>query len=237
MKLLLPLGVGALVFLVAAYGPMPRQEGGVHGRYLELRDAAVFAGACHVNGEVDHQGRRALLAFDLEGGVFDGVDLSGVELAVAVGSTDNLARGAERTGVAFVDENLAPSVQRAAIAWLQARHGDELGLSGGARCVPLDLTLEGERFALEVPGVARAEGSLLPDRACCSMPEDVWYEPLAGQAGAVVGQALSCRFEGTTGIEPWTYEGQNNAFVGAFADEPCGAPAPCAAPTGVPAAP
>lgn len=220
MKLLLPLLVGGLVFGVALLAPEPLDDGGVHGRYLEVRSAAVFAGACHVNGEVDHQGRRALVGFAFDGGRHDGVELRGVRLAVALASEDNLADGAPRRSAVFVDENLEPRRADAAMAWLQARHGDALALDGRAEPTALALEVGDEQFRLDVEGVAHVDGAALADRACCTMPENVWYEPLAGPVDTVVGQALACRFEGAPGIDAWTYEGQNNAFVGTFAEPP-----------------
>lgn len=190
----------------------------VRGQYLELRSAAVFAGPCHVNSERDHQGRRALLAYQLEGGRWMDEMMEGVDLVVAVGSDKNLDEGLPRRSVVYTDASLPESQRRHAVGWLTSAHGDQLGEIQEVIATDIELDLDGTSFRLDIPGVASAAGETLADEACCSMPESVWYEPLAGPApeATMVGNASRCRFEGAAGIKPWTYEDQNNAFMGSF---------------------
>jgi hypothetical protein len=184
----------------------------VSGLYVEARSASVFAGPCHVNGEYDLQGRQALLGFRIEGGAWQGTDLSGVQLAAAVRSEENLAEGAPRSTTVWLDEDLEPERREAALGWLRATHGEDLGpieVAGASAAVAVD----GERFSVDVEGVCQLQGSLLADRSCCTMPESVWYQPVAAVSDVIVGQSEVCRFEGQPA---WSYQQQNNVFVGRF---------------------
>jgi hypothetical protein len=190
--------------------PTPGTE--VSGYYVEARSASVFAGPCHVNGEYDLQGRQALLGFHIERGAWQGTDLSGVQLAAGVRSSENLAEGTPRETTVWLDPALAPARREAALGWLKAKHGDALGTIDVA-AAGTELTVDGERFALDVAGVGRLAGSLLADRSCCSMPESVWYEPVASVHDAIVGQSEVCRVDAAPA---WSYQQQNNVFVARF---------------------
>jgi hypothetical protein len=227
-KMLLALTAGMLAAIgtgVAFTVTHPDVAPNVKGRYVEVRSAAVFAGGCHVNAEADHQGRRALMGFQLEEGRWLDEDLSGIDIAVAVASDTNLSDGGPRRSVVYIDESVTGPRRREAVAWLKDAYGDSLGEVEEVLSAPVTVRRNGQRFSIRVAGdgadILSVEGSSLPDLACCSMPESVWYEPLVDTENAVVGQATRCRFEGAGSIAAWTYEEQNNAFIGSFDDYLC----------------
>lgn len=191
------------------------------GDYVEARNVTLWGGACHLNGEYDHQGDAAIVAWAIDAGAHGGVDLAGVEVAAAVSSDHNLAEGEARTSSVFVDA-ASPEQRDAAVAWLRAEHTDALGAI--RRVVERSIAVErvGERFRVEVDGLVELEGSAIADRACCTMAERRGYEPLMAPAGAVVGFADVCTFEGTDALRGWQYEGANSVFLTAFG-EPRGA--------------
>jgi hypothetical protein len=177
---------------------------------VEFRSAAVWAGACHYNGEYHHRGQGALLGFAFEAGELDGVDVAGLAAVVALGSEQNLDEATVRTAEAWIDAN-ADAEQRAAVeAWLARQVGRLAAVHAGQ----VEVRVGPESFGLVVAGVAEAAADTLADRACCSMPENRWYEPLVGAPGAPVGYVDRCRFEGGEQLSGWTYEGENSAFLG-----------------------
>lgn len=175
---------------------------------VEFRSAAVWAGACHYNGEYHHRGQTALLGFAFEGGAVDGVELAGLAAVVALSSDQNLDEGAECRIEAWLDEGADGRQAAALVAWL----GNEVGALDAVHRAAVEVQAGAESFGLLVPDVAEAAADTMADRACCSMPENRWYEPLSGPAGAPVGYVQRCRFEGSEALEAWTYEGENSAF-------------------------
>jgi len=179
---------------------------GLTGDYIEVRDCTVFGGACHVNSELESQGRSALIAWRLDRG--------GVVVA-AVESDDNLAREGPRRAVFYVAGASAELVARLA----RSARLESIEQRGAE----VSFERDGDRFHVVVPGVLEVAGEALADRSCCSMPSLVWYAPLAtGDSvrvvDAVVGNPDRCSFEGDAGLTAWTYEGANTAFVGRFTD-------------------
>ncbi len=195
-------------FELPIYVPAGTSGSGVVVDRVEFRSAAVWAGACHYNGEYHHRGQTALLGFAFEGGAVDGVELAGLGAVVALASDLNLDEGAERQIEAWIDEDADEGQVAALTAWL----GTEVGELDVVHRAAVEVHAGLESFGLVVPGVAEAAADTMAERACCSMPENRWYEPLAGPAGAPVGFVERCRFEGSEALEGWTYEGENSAF-------------------------
>jgi hypothetical protein len=211
--------VAALVALLLAAGchapaAPPAADTPVSARYVEVRSAAVFAGPCHVNGEYDSQGRDAVVGLRVVAGRWQGHDLAGVQLVACVSSPSNLAEAAPRRTTLWLDVGLDPARREAAAGWLAATHGAALG-QVELREAAVEVRLDGEAYAIEVPGVCAVQGLLLPNRACCSMPEAVWYGPvLPGARDLVVGHSDACAVTG--GPVAWTFQRQNNALAGSL---------------------
>ncbi len=212
------------------------------GAYVEARNASVYGGACHYNGELTTQGERALLAWRLDGGVYHGVTLAGVELAAAVGSSSNLANDGARQCVIYVDSKAQPAQREAAVRWLREAHGEELGSVLAVESVPLDVASDGEHFRAKVGDAFELCGSAMPDRECCKMPYNVWYQPFEQLDARVVAVTNHFAWREARLGASFERSGHNDAFLGAFGSAPqlfaaeensspcCGAKRACAAP-------
>lgn len=199
----------------------PAALGAPTGSYLDVRTATVFGGACHVGSEAYSQGRDGIAAWSVESGGFEGQDLSGVRIAAVIDAPQNLGLSGgdeDRSSVLVID---APSASAAAAAesWLRSSCEAALGDIVEVRRAEVQLsnTKEGA-FDLRVEGLLAARGEGLADRACCSMPEQVWYGPLAGDRvrDPIVGFTEHSTFAGAAGLDAWTYDGANTAFLGSF---------------------
>ncbi len=219
-------GTGAAVALsdLAAQGQTPAAASGLGapaGSYLDVRTATVFGGACHVGSEAYSQGRHGLAAWLIESGGFDGQDLAGVRMAAVISGPGNLGLSGgleDRSSLLVID---APSAAAAATAesWLRSTSAQALGEIVDVRREVVELTNTGEgAFDLRVGNLLAASGEGLADRACCSMPEQVWYGPLAGDTvlDPIVGFTGHSTFAGAAGLDAWTYDGSNTAFLGTF---------------------
>jgi hypothetical protein len=187
------------------------------GAYVEARTASVFAGACHYNGELVTAGREALCAWRIESGSWNGVDLSGVAIAALVTADANLVeRAVPRRSVVHVDAALAPDKAAAAVRWLAGTRADLLGTVVEVRAEPLTVAIGAEAYRVAAPGAFELEGATLPDRACCKMPQHVWYEPLEALERPLVG--LDATFEASAPLldRAWSRPGENAAFTGRF---------------------
>lgn len=189
----------------------------VRGRCVEARSASVFAGACHYGAEATTGGREAIIALSVESGAFHGVDLSGVQVAAAIAGEGNLADPkAARRSILYAADTADPIAVRAAEDLLRERFGAVLGTVEEARAVPLRMRLDGDHYRIEAGALFEIEGALLPDRACCKMPYQVWYRPFLPLQGSVVGCNAVFRYRDATLGPTWERFEENTAFAGAF---------------------
>jgi len=208
--------------LSSSEGALDARADAPQGVYLEVRNATVWGGACHIGSEAVSQGTYAAAGWSFDGGAHGGVDLSGVRVVSVVQGTSNLqadevfrAGGAPEVRASIWVDAPDERAAEAAVDHVRSRldHGTVLTVERA----PLTVDRSGDLFRLEVPGLLTVEGEALPDRSCCTMPESLWYSPLASGYEAVVGNPTTCRFvghgEGAARLSPWAFEGENSAFV------------------------
>ncbi|MEL6713144.1 MAG: hypothetical protein AAFP86_05185 [Planctomycetota bacterium] len=173
--------------------------------YVEARDTTVWGGACHVSGDAACYGRRAACAFDFGDArvvlsVVGDRNLQGQDVFRAGGAAEVQVEAwvdADDTGAALARAyTAAPDLPA------------PLEVHGG----PIEFTVDGEAFLVRVPGRIELVGDLMPDRACCTMPESRWYAPIARVERTVVGNAESCRVQGAE-LGSWAFEGENSVFI------------------------
>lgn len=77
-----------------------------------------------------------------------------------------------------------------------------------------------DAYRVSVADAVEIAGALMPDRECCSMPFNVWYEPFDGAvAKPIVGAAdLSCR-DDVLGRR-FTLRGANCVLAGEWGEQP-----------------
>jgi hypothetical protein len=187
-----------------------------HGVYVEARTAAVYAGACHYGGQYTLEGREAVLGWHFEGGSEGGVDLAGTDLAVLLSGEGNLDAGGARRSVLYLDGDAPPAARAAARAWVERTQGALLGAVTAVETVPVDVGRAGDAFHLTAGAGIELRGAALPERACCRMPYNVWYDPFVALQGRLVGNASTFRADAPALARRWALAGENDVFFGAF---------------------
>jgi hypothetical protein len=230
MKSLCPFAAVAVALtltltLTSSAGPGSGKDLAACGRYVEARTASVFAGACHYNGEFTTRGRSAVLAWSFEEGSWQGESLVGVRIAAAVAGRENLAQADSETGVRrsviYLADDVPLERAQAALALIRQRHASALGVVIAVERVPLTLAFRGDQYDLAIPEVLELRGEVMPDRACCKMPLNVWYDPFVTLDRRLVGCSelfvVHAPVTRHTGGARFTSYGANDAFTGRFA--------------------
>lgn len=188
------------------------------GDYVEARTASVFAGACHYSGEYMSDGREAIMAWHFSRGESQGVSISGLIALAVVRADDNLAEesGHHHTYL-YIDSRANSLQQQALTAALEKRYASVFGDVSKVSATAISFTRTStEDFTVSAPQIASLNIKALPDRACCKMPNLVWYKPLAPIENRRVGftQLASCTQQ--TGGDAWSRGNENSAFYGTF---------------------
>ena|SRR5437660_6000814 len=189
----------------------------IKGDYVEVRTASVFAGACHYNGEVVTTGRDALMAWQVNSGSWNGVDLAGVRTVAVVSSDSNLSdTQAARHSELIVDKSASRAQELAIIDAIKTKYAVTLGKIVSVRNEPVEFKHEEKAYSISSSGIAAINVESMPDDLCCRMPQLVWYEPLIPLAGRKVGYTKSALYAGGAVGDAWQRDGENSAFYGSF---------------------
>src|SRR6478752_3368341 len=101
------------------------------GTYLESRTCQVYTGPCFANAETALAGREAVMAWNIETGSQDNVDLSGLSVVMVVRGNDTLAyKGVEDPSElksAVIVDAKATATQREALLTFVKEHTGRAG--------------------------------------------------------------------------------------------------------------
>lgn len=188
----------------------------IAGDYVEARTAAVFAGACHYNGELVTTGRDALMAWSFTAGSHDGVSLAGVRAMAAVTSHENLIdTAAGHQSEIVVDPSASAEQVAAVVSLLKSKCSAALGTVTSVHRAPITFVRNDEGYNVEAVSFGSLIVKYLPDNACCVQPGEVWYEPLSPTENRKVGYTESAAFNGEL-TAPWYRHAENGAFYGSI---------------------
>jgi len=193
----------------------------VSGVYVEARTADVYTGPCFANSEVGLVGNEAIMAWRIEEGGWQGVDLSGLSVLAVVRSEatlgDPYAESRDAQAVLIVDAGASGS-QQSALEGFARGMGGEL-LSNVARVeaaeVSFDLKPNGEA-SVTAGALAAVRTRPLDHRDHLCGNETVFYPPLAPTEGAAPGVALEHTWRGSGLGSTWKSPGKRSTFVGRF---------------------
>ena len=183
------------------------------GQYIEVRTCSVFAGACHVNGELMTTGNDALMAWNFD---------NGVRIMAAVSCDDNLIHeNAARQSEILIDltgvKVGGKAAGDAALKSILSHDSASLGKIVAIRHGSISFNVGGEEYLVDAAGFGSMEVQELPDHSCCKQPNSVWYEPLVSLKGRMVGYTVSAQYASGRAGETWQREDENGAFFGAVA--------------------
>ncbi|MBX6313374.1 MAG: DUF1326 domain-containing protein [Isosphaeraceae bacterium] len=231
------LATAALCGALALLGATPAKSAQIEGDYIEARTADVYTGPCFSNAEVFITGDKAVLAWKVNRGSWNGVDLSGLIVAAAVRGTTTFSedRPEEARSVLIVDQKATPQQREALIALAKHLAGARLSKIAEVKTALMSLTVEDHHGAPEAapahrlhqtphaprgqfwaPGLASILTRPLDesDHACGN--EVVAYEPLSQGVNALPAYTLAHRFAGKGLDARWDDPNCRSSFVGHF---------------------
>lgn len=217
-RALLSLAVLALVLLAA-----PAGAAGITGQYMEARTCDVWTGACFANAEMNLTGKHAVMAWKIDKGSFQDVELDGLSVVAVVAASDTL--GLQQTGQArsslIVDERASVEQREALIHFAQQQGGDLVKNVIDVKSAPIDLNLcscKTEVCAkLKAGDLARIETRCIDHRndKACGHEKD-FYPPLSKDVKVKAAIAVEHSYRGLSFNETWKDSDRRGAYVGSF---------------------
>lgn len=195
----------------------------VSGTYLESRTCLVYTGPCFANAETAMAGREAMMAWNIETGTKNNVDLSGLSVVMVVRGNDTLAyQGVadpqELKSAIIVDEK-ATTEQRDALISFAKEHAGRAGKEVvRVDVAPIAMSLD----SVELKGELKAGDTvkLITRKAkpsdCICSNEVAFYPPLAKVNRFAAGVAIEAEYKGTGLGATWSTPESRSAYMGEF---------------------
>jgi hypothetical protein len=197
----------------------------IEGEYLEARTCNVYTGPCFANGEIGLAGKEAVMAWKVEKGGWDGVDLAGCGVAVVLSSETTLGDDevfARRPGkiesVILVDDEATKEQKAALVAFVKETAKEYTRHVRRVASVPVKLENDHvtSRGVFTAGDVAKIETRELRKGDCVCSNEIVFYQPLIEVENAHPAYSLDLTFQGQGLDKSWKAGGERGAFLATF---------------------
>ncbi|HXG92831.1 MAG TPA: DUF1326 domain-containing protein [Blastocatellia bacterium] len=221
-RMLLFAAIGLTVLMMSATGKAQQ----ISGEYIETRSADVWTGPCVANGEVNLAGDQAILAWRVEKGNWNGVDLEGLSVVGVVKANatlgDEYNNPYPAKAVMIVDERANDAQRKALVSFAQDMAGELLKNVVSVETAPIEMRVshEGEHFSktvLHAGRYASIETRAIGGKDHLCGNEEVYYPPLASLTHSMPAVAETDEFNGRGLGVVWSSHGRRSAFVGTFA--------------------
>jgi hypothetical protein len=213
--------LGALVVLAAA---SVAAADDLKGDYLETRTCDVYTGPCFANGETGLTGEDAIMAWSIDRGTYENVDLAGLKVVMVSNASGTLGFGGTLVSypdpiksVIIVDQTATPRQHDALVqfATVNAKHAGEI-----VKVVSAPIKMNLDHFAvvgeLEAGKYAKIETRKLNKGDCVCTNELVFYPPLNDVKNAVPAFTVAGSFSGPGLGTHWTNDSSRSSFLASF---------------------
>lgn len=195
--------------------------GEIKGEYLESRNADVWTGPCFANAEMGIVGNKAVLAWKVTDGEFNGVKLTGLGVAaVVIGDrTFGIGETVKTKAVLLVDERATTSQREALVAMVKSFAPETVQDIVATRDVPFEMSASqctGGGCASLKAGDVQIATRCLTHRDCICGHEELAYEPLSKVEGAYAAYTIKNHYTGAELGETFHENNARSAIIARF---------------------
>ena len=193
------------------------------GTYVEARTCQIYTGPCFANGETGLAGQEAVLAWNIESGKHQGVDLSGLSVVMIVKADCTIGfRGldeAKSIAASVILDDKANSKQQAALAHFAREH---VGLSSEQtvriESLPLEVKLDTTELNASVQAGKAVQLTTRKARKddCICSNESAYYPPIVALEHFVPGVTVEGSVRARGLGSRWEVPGDRNVYMATF---------------------
>lgn len=218
---LLSIAIVAVLFQSASLATAAQ----LSGEYLEARTCDVYTGPCFANAEMDLAGKEAVMAWKVDKGTWDDVNLDGLGVALiavsekTMGSSPYFKMHAGKViSVILVDERASSTQRDALVSFVKASAKELTTNIQKVVAAPIELVNDHEagKGRFTAGEVAHIETRALGKGDCVCSNEQVFYDPLSAVRNSRPALASTLSYTGDGFDRTWTTHGQRSAFLGTF---------------------
>jgi Protein of unknown function (DUF1326) len=211
-----------LLAVVALTVPAAAAES-LTGTYLETRTCQVYTGPCFANAEMAIGGKEAVMAWNIETGKQNDVDLAGLSVVMVLSGNETLGfRGVddppELKSAIIVDAKATAKQREALIAFAKEHSGRAGKAVVRVDAAPITMSLD----SVELRGELKAGDAVKlttrkakPTDCICSN-EVAFYPPLTEVNRFAAGVSIEAEYKGSGLGVHWSAPESRSAYVGEF---------------------
>ena len=196
----------------------------IRGHYLETRNAEIYASHCFANSESGIRGDLAIMAWSVDQGDVDGVNLDGLNVVAVVKASSTIgnpfANPLPTKTMLILDEKATPE-QRTALEALARRSAGEL-ISEVVRteALPINLDFHGDMHAkiatLTAGDVVKVTTRAIEKTDSLCHLDNIYYQPMVELEHAMAAHATHQSFHGKgLNVKLDEYR-RSSVYLGAF---------------------
>ncbi len=197
----------------------------IRGQYLESRACDVYTGPCFANAEMALDGKRAVMAWKVEEGGWNGQSLTGLSVALIVASEGTLGDDgvfAQDVGhvrsVVLVDDQASDDQADALVAFVKSAAAEYTGDVQAVQRTKIEM--ENDYYAMKgsfkAGRIAEIQTRKLTDHDCVCTNETTFYQPLTDVQQAMPAYSLKHAFTGQGLDGKWELNNSRSAFLATF---------------------
>jgi hypothetical protein len=195
----------------------------VTGTYLESRTCQVYTGPCFANAETALAGREAVMAWNIEAGKQNDVDLAGLSVVMVVRGDETLAyqgvNDPKELKSAVIVDAKATAVQREALLAFVKEHTGRAGKEiVRVDAAPIQMSLDTATLigALQAGDTVKLTTRKARVGDCICMNEVAYYPPLAKVDRFAAGVSIEAEYKGKGLGTNWSTPESRSAYMGEF---------------------
>ena len=198
----------------------------IRGDYVESRTCDVYTGPCFANSESTLAGKTAVMAWKIDQGRHQGVDLSGLKVVMAIRASNTLAVGGGMKidpdpvqAVILLDHNATTEQQAALESFARERAGRYARHVARVDVAPIEMRVDHIDMAAQLQAGKEVKLSTrkltLADQCCTN--EEIYYPPLASVDNYEAAFTVDGGFNGRGLGVRWENPQSRSAFLATFA--------------------
>ena len=196
----------------------------IQGRYLEARNAEVYASHCFANSEMGIRGDLAVMAWQVDQGAYNGVPLDGLSVVAVIRANSTLGDPFSNPypvkSVLIFDERASEQQREALASFAKGASNDLLNDVVRTEVAPISLDVHGnihaQRATLTAGNLVRVETREIEETDSLCHLDDLYYAPLVELDHAMPAFALENRFDGQGLGVIFSAPRRSSAYLGTF---------------------
>ena len=196
----------------------------IQGRYVEARNAEVYASHCFANSEMGIRGDLAVMAWQVDQGAYNGVPLDGLSVVAVIRASSTLGDPFSNPypvkSVLIFDERASEQQREALASFAKGASNDLLNDVVRTEVAPISFDVHGNiharRATLTAGNLVRVETREIEETDSLCHLEDLYYAPLVELDHAMPAFALENHFDGQGLGVIFSAPRRSSAYLGTF---------------------